>query len=80
MLNSSEKCTVDEYKMIREYLATIPSSEIYSALVVDLKAAFVGSETIEDTQLDAILQSGKFSLDQYDQCIMPIPNSPNLDR
>ncbi|CAD6441793.1 a06c7481-0ef2-4a75-8b58-bff5026b315b [Sclerotinia trifoliorum] len=55
-----EKCSVDEYAMIQGYLNTIPTSGSHSTLVVDLKNAFVGLKGISDTQLDAIIQTGKF--------------------
>ncbi|KAF7906118.1 hypothetical protein EAF00_000397 [Botryotinia globosa] len=59
-----EKCTQNEYHMIQQYLNTMPCSEAHSALVVDLKNAFVGGDTLEDAQLDAIIESGKCRLDQ----------------
>ncbi|TGO31761.1 hypothetical protein BHYA_0417g00080 [Botrytis hyacinthi] len=59
-----EKCTQNEYNMIREYLTTTPRSEAHSALVVDLKNAFLGADTIEDAQLDTIIESGELRLDQ----------------
>ncbi|KAF7927939.1 hypothetical protein EAE99_005316 [Botrytis elliptica] len=59
-----EKCTQNEYHMIQQYLNTMPCSEAHSALVVDLKNAFVGGDTLEDAQLDAIIESGKCRLNQ----------------
>ncbi|ESZ99226.1 hypothetical protein SBOR_0369 [Sclerotinia borealis F-4128] len=72
-------CSSNEYKVIRAYLATMPYSQSYSALVVDLKKAFIGAESIEDVQLDAIIESGKFRLDQYDQSVITILSGSNID-
>ncbi|KAJ8066531.1 hypothetical protein OCU04_005587 [Sclerotinia nivalis] len=64
--------------MIQGYLNTIPTSGSHTALVVDLKNAFVELKGISDTQLDAIIQSGKFCLAEYPY--LNITGCPDIDR
>ncbi|TEY52421.1 hypothetical protein BOTCAL_0259g00060 [Botryotinia calthae] len=73
------QCTTKEYQKVQAYLATLPYSQSYSALIADLQKVFVGAGLIEDAELDAILESGNFNLDQYDQSSITALSDSDVD-
>lgn len=74
-----ERSNTSVYSEIQKYLAKTQCPPHYSALVVKLKQALVDDENITDEELDVIIESGNFRLDQYNQSARDILSDSNVD-